>query len=477
MGKRVSSRETGVSRAAIFAFLAAAYVASAQTPDLQAVLQRLDRLEAQNQELMAEIRALRQQLAAAPGSAPAAAAAAPANPETAAAANPETAAAANPQTADQAQVERNQISQLDQEKISTDHRMPLSLTGMLLFNSFWTGRGAGGADNPTTAAAPSTPPESSGGATFRQTVIGVKFDGPEIVGGGKISGSAYIDFYGGSGTSLNQLLRLRVASVDAAWKNTTLTLALDKPIVAPREPDSLAHVGVSPLTWAGNLWLWGPQVRLEQRFALGSQAGVRAQAGVYETSESGTGVPGPYASSLTNARPGYEGRIELWSQLGESSRIEIAPGYHWSDTHVLGASVPSRILTLDWLVRPLSRLDFTGAFFSGENVGVIGGLPQGVNVTDSLAPNPVHAVGGWAQVKFRLTPRLTFNVYGGQEEDRNSDLFAGAISRNLSYAGNIMYKFASNILGSFEASQTRTTYLNSETRIFPRYDLGLAYLF
>jgi hypothetical protein len=109
---------------------------------------------------------------------------------------------------------------------------------------------------------------------------------------------------------------------------------------------------------------------------------------------------------------------------------------------------------------------------------VVSGLPQGVNVVyRGLGPEAVHAIGGWAQAKFRITPRLTFNVYGGQEEDRNSDLFTGAISRNLSYAGNIMYRFGSNVLGSFEASQTRTAYLNSGTRIFPHYDLGLAYLF
>ena len=42
--------------------LAVASAASGQPPDLQSVLQRLDRLEEQNQELMAELRALRQGL-------------------------------------------------------------------------------------------------------------------------------------------------------------------------------------------------------------------------------------------------------------------------------------------------------------------------------------------------------------------------------------------------------------------------------
>ncbi|HEY7333743.1 MAG TPA: hypothetical protein VH639_02590 [Bryobacteraceae bacterium] len=462
------NRERGIGVGAFGLWiLIAASVARAQTPDLQQILQRLDRLEAQNQELMNEIRALRQQLATAPGSAAPGTLNNTAPPE----------ALTKPETSEKAQVEQSQISQLDQEKISSDHRLPISLTGMALFNTFWTGKGAGGADNPTLAAAPSTLLAASGGATFRQSVIGVKFDGPTILGGAKVTGSVYADFFGGAGTTLNQLLRLRVASVDAAWKNTTITLALDKPIIAPREPDSLAQVGVSPLTSAGNLWLWEPQVRVEQRFALGSQSGLRAQAGIYQTSEGGTGVTtGPYASTLAKDRPGYQGRFEFWSQIGESRRIEIAPGFHASDTRVAGDSVPSRIFTVDWLIRPVSRVDFTGTFFHGENVGVVGGLRQGVNIL-GYEPRPVHASGGWAQVKLRVTPRLSFNVYGGEEDDRNSDLAVGGIGRNLSYAGNVMYRFGSNILGSFEASQTRTNFIGSGTRIFPHYDLGLAYLF
>ena len=86
-----------------------------------------------------------------------------------------------------------------------------------------------------------------------------------------------MDFFGGTGTALGQMVRLRIASVDFAWKDKTFTVAQDKPILAPREPDSLAQVGVSPLTGAGNLWLWSPQARLEQRFHFGETAGLRAQ--------------------------------------------------------------------------------------------------------------------------------------------------------------------------------------------------------
>jgi hypothetical protein len=441
----------------LLAACAARSLTAQQPAELNAVIDRLDRLEAQNRELMAEIRALRLQLAASQ----------PAPPEIV----PQTAETeALPQPlAERVEVTERRIADLDQSKISSEHRLPVSLTGMLLFNTFLNGKGSGGVDNPVVV--PPNGGQASGGATFRQSVIGLKVDGPGLIGGGKVTGAIYMDFFGG-GTGLNQTVRLRVATLDATWKNTTLGLAFDKPIIAPREPDSLAQVGVSPLTAAGNLWLWQPQVRVEQRISLTEQAGLRAQFGVYQTAESGTGLTAP---DLARARPGYQGRFEFWAKSG-SRRIEFAPSFHVSSTRVLGQSVPSRIVSIDWLIRPAARVDFTGAFFHGENTGVIGGLRQGVNVINGQA-RAVGATGGWAQFTFRATRRATFNLYGGQEDDRNRDLNLGAVGKNQGYGANIIYRLGSNILTSFESSQVRTTYLGSKTVINPHYDLAFAYLF
>jgi hypothetical protein len=442
------------------AVFAAGSLGAQQPPELREVIDRLDKLEAQNRELMAEIHALRLQLAAA-------------SPETAPPAATESADAANPAqpVQDRVEVAERRIADLDQSKVSSEHRLPVTLTGMVLFNAFVNGKGAGGADNPTVLV-PGTS-QASGGATFRQTVIGLKVNGPDLIGGGKVTGAVYMDFFGG-GTGLNQTVRLRVATLDATWKNTTLGLAFDKPIIAPREPDSLAQVGVSPLTSAGNLWLWQPQVRVEQRISLSEQAGLRAQFGVYQTSESGTGLSTEYPD-LARARPGYQGRFEFWAKSG-TRRVEIAPSFHVSSTRVLGQSVPSHIFSIDWLVRPAARVDFTGTFFHGTNTGVIGGLRQGVTVVNGQA-RPVNATGGWAQFTFRATPRASLNIYAGQEDDRNRDLILGGIGKNQGYGANIIYRLGSNILTSFEASQIRTTYLGSGTIINPHYDLAFAYLF
>lgn len=440
-----------------------------QGPDLREVMARLDRLESQNRELIEEIRQLRQQLL--PPSTPTrpTAAVAPVDGVLAG-------AGVLAGSEEQAEIRDRRIAELDQTKVSTDHRLPITLTGTVLFNAFLNGKGAGGEDYPTRAS--NTVSQASGGATMRQTILGLKFDGPRIPGAGKVTGAVYMDFFGG-GTGLNQLFRLRTANIDAAWRNTTVTFAFDKPLIAMRDPDSLAQVGVSPLTGAGNLWLWRPQVKVEQRIGLGSASGLRGQFALYQTNEEGTGTAADYGSTLAVSRPGYQGRLEFFRQIGDTRRIEIAPGFHASSTRLLGRSVTSRIFAIDWLIRPASRVDFTGTFFHGENVGVIGGLRQGVTVYRDQFPYSVPSVGGWAQVKVRVTPRLSFHAFGGQQDDRNADLdqSRGRIEKNQIYGANFMYRLGSNVMTAIEATQTRTSYLGSGTRINPHYDVALAYFF
>ena len=89
----------------------------------------------------------------------------------------------------------------------------------------------------------------------------------------------------------------------------------------------------------------------------------------------------------------------------------------------------------------------------------------------------MHAAGGWSQLSLLPTSRLSFHFFGGEEEDRAADLVANSVRRNLSYAGNIVYKLAPNILAAFEASQTRTDYFSSGLRRNNHYDLARAYLF
>ena len=460
---RISLRSTlrtfsGAGCAAII-LPAAAFAQS--PPDLRQVMQRLDRLEQQNRVLLAEIRELRSELAATRT-------------------RQEDAAASQPTVAERLQVEESRTNELAQSKVEASHRFPIRLTGMALFNAYSNSKGSGGAEYPTVAQPGH---DASGGATVRQTILGIDFDGPRALYGGKISGSLRLDLFGGSGQALDQLVRLRTATIAIDWKNRGFLAGIDKPLISPREPDSLAQVGVSPLSGAGNLWLWIPQVRFQQDFRFGEQGGVRVQVAAVQTHEVNGSAFSPYAVSsqagsyIEPARPGGEARVELFA--GTTRRIEIAGGIHRSVSHVIGSSVPSDIYSVDWFARPWHAVEFTGTAFTGQNVTPLGtgGLRQGFVALGPGRALPVHSRGGWAQLTLRPLPRWWFNFFSGQQDDRNSDLPAGGIGKNLALGGNLFYRVAPNVLASFEASQTRTSRIASGTLLNNHYDLGLAYLF
>ena len=89
----------------------------------------------------------------------------------------------------------------------------------------------------------------------------------------------------------------------------------------------------------------------------------------------------------------------------------------------------------------------------------------------------VHSTGGWAQIRVPITARLAWDVYGGQQDDRNSDLAYGYIAKNQGYFSNLMYRIAPNVIVSLEGGQVRTTYLGMGNRLNDHYDLAVAYLF
>lgn len=427
---------------------------------MQQILDRLDRLEEQNRTLLEEVRALRSELdARSRDAAPAPAA--------------ETAQA--PPVEERVAVNENRIAELAQTKVEAARRFPIRITGMALFNSFWGSRGSGEGEYVAVAA-----PEGrrSAGATLRQTVLGLEYRGPQTLWGGKVRGSLLMDFYGGSGRSLDQLVRLRTASIGIDWKDRSVEVGILKPLIAPRDPDSLAQVGVPPLAAAGNLWQWIPQTRFEQRFHLGPGTEVRAQLAAVQTNEAASygGYPAPAgAPAIESKRPGIEGRVEF--SYGEERRIAIAPGFHRSVSHIAGTPVPSNVFSLDWYARLSGPIEFTGAFFTGENAANLGTAGQGFAILSSGRAAPVHSTGGWAQLTLRATPRLSFHVFSGAENDRNSYPAYGRLGTNLAYGANFFYRLAPNVLLSAESMQVRTNYAAAGRLLGNHYDLALAYLF
>lgn len=426
---------------------------------LPQILERLERLEQQNRALAEEVESLKRQLAG------------------------RTVAPATP-LEDRLSVQEKRTEELAQAKVGASQHLPISITGMVLFNSFLNSRFNGAQDNPTTASLNAVP--RTGGGTLRQTVIGLRFQSPNTVLGAQINGAFYLDFFAnppredsdrGISVNLNRLARLRVATVEMDWGSTLVMVGQDKPIISPREPNSLAQMGVSPLTNAGNPWLWQPQVRVEHQWKLATNTSFRGQLGVFQTAESAAILPTEFEPTLESSRPGWEGRFALRHALGEGRYLELAPGFHLSTTHVAGTSVPSRVYSFDWSMAPVERIEFSGMFFGGQNTANLGTLRQGFKIISLGNVVPVRSLGGWAQISFTATPRLTFNLYSGQQDDRDRDLNAGGVGKNFAYAGNALYRIAPNVILGFEMIQIRTSYVGVGKRLNNHYDLALAYQF
>jgi hypothetical protein len=345
---------------------------------------------------------------------------------------------------------------------------------MALFNSYLNSSNNAGSEYPTIASPGGT---RSGGAGFRQSIIGLDYRGPETFWGGKLHGTLSMDLYGGSGQVLDQLLRLRTASIGVDWKSRSAAVLLDKPLIGQRDPTSLAQVGVSPLTGAGNLWLWMPQARFEQGFRFGDQTSLRAQFAFVQTREQTPRAINGYVPTSEKSRPGYQGRFAF--RHGSERRIEIAPGFHYSVSHVEGISVPSEVFSIDWFTNPVGPFEFTGTFFTGQNVAPLGtgGAGGGYTAYDSGNVTAIHSAGGWGQLTWRATSRFSVNAFTGQQDNRRSSLLPGQVGKNLSYGGNLFYRLAPNVLFSVEASQVRTNRVGSGWLLTNHYDLALAYLF
>ena len=139
------------------------------------------------------------------------------------------------------------------------------------------------------------------GATLRQSEIGLEVFGPRLAGA-RTSGNLQFDFSGGSPNTPNGvnfgLVRMRVASMRMDWKNTSIVAGQDNAFFSPLSPTSFASLAIPAFSYAGNLWGWIPQVRLEHRFNLSEGQSVVLQGGILDN------VTGELPSVICAFRPG-----------------------------------------------------------------------------------------------------------------------------------------------------------------------------
>ena len=333
-------------------------------------------------------------------------------------------------------------------------------------------------DVPNWAAAPGPlDPKGNFGATLRQSELGLEAFGPRVAGA-RTSADLQLDFSGGFPQTTNGvnfgLVRMRIASMRMDWEHTSIVAGQDNLFFSPLSPTSFASLAVPTFGYAGNLWGWTPQVRVEHRFDVGDNQNITVQGGILDNL---TGdLPsypyerGPQAGE-SSSQPAFATRV-AWSRnvFGQPLTFGVA-GYYSRQDWGFGRHVDGWAGLADVEVPLAAKWSFAGEVYRGKAVGGLGGgIGQTVVASGNLSyPSAqvqgLDSVGGWAQLKFRATSKLEFDGAFGQDNPYASDIRAFsntsgyspfALARNRGSLVNFIYRPRSNLLFSAEYRHLRT---------------------
>ncbi len=337
----------------------------------------------------------------------------------------------------------------------------VTLTGTVLINGFWNTAGVNNVDLPLTAS-PDTIGIKGGGAGIRQTRLGVLVSEPDVLGG-TFSGEVDADFYGGQMASAGgrtfPLLRLRRATGTVSWDHFELMIGQEVPLVAQRNPRSLAAVGFPEFSQAGNLWLWIPQVRVTAE--MGYSVRLALQAAVLAPT-AGT-AQGPFFTQLDSAertgRPFLEGRLRVgWGPTDDPSEFAIGAHQGWLQNldSLSGDSVQvSQALTVDTRVA-IGKVELVGEAFVGKALAGLGG--GGIGQSFGVGGAPIRTHGGGAQLNVRPVHDWMVGGGCGLDDPNDADIPATGKFKNFVCEGHVEWRPAGPLLFGFTFRRLQTTY-------------------
>ena len=383
-----------------------------------------------------------------------------------------------------------------QTKVEAASKYRMRLSGIVLLNLF-SNRGYLDSQDLPTWAIPDIPNVSGQtfGASVRQSEIGLEVFGPHFAGA-RTSGNLQLDFAGGSPNNPNGvnfgLARLRIASVRMDWQNTSVVAGQDNSFFSPLSPTSFATLAMPAFSYAGNLWGWIPQVRIEHRFDLSEGQNITVQGGIMDnvTGE----LPASFApfaqAGDSSGQPAYAARA-AWTRniFGMPLTLGTA-GYYSRQSWGFDHTVNGWAAMTDWSVPLARRVSLTGEFYRGRALGGLGG-GVGRSVLFGGTPGPqellraLNSVGGWSQLKFKATSKLEFNGAFGLDNPFANDVrgfpsslgFPAPLLQNRSSLLNVIYRPRSDLLLSGEYRHLRTFDIDAGSPTADQINLMMGILF
>jgi len=385
-----------------------------------------------------------------------------------------------------------------QTKIESASKYRIRLSGIVLLNLFGNRGYPDNQDFPSWANEPiAVVSKQTLGASLRQSEVGLEVFGPHLAGA-RTTGNLQVDFSGGIPNTPNGvnfgLVRLRIASMRMDWKNTSIVAGQDNAFMSPLSPTSFASLAVPAFGYAGNLWGWIPQVRVEHRFDLSNGQNIVLQGGIMDN------ITGelPYSTferlaqaGESSGQPAYGVRV-AWTRSVFGLPLTLgSAGYYSRQNWGFSNRVDGWAGMTDWSIPLARRVSLTGEFYRGRAVGGLGGgIGRSVLFRDD--PNPytqlraLNSVGGWSQLKLKASSKLEFNGAFGVDNPFAEDVrvfplspsyISASLAQNRSELVNFIYRPRSDLLFSGEYRHLRTFDIDAGSPTADQVNLMMGILF
>jgi len=417
---------------------------------------------------------------------------------------PETAAPAQlpAEHAEEHELLNAKVNEQHQTKVESASKYRVRLSGIVLFNMFSNAGAVDNLDFPHFAfSQQETRTNGTFGASLRQSQIGLELFGPTLWNA-RTSADLQLDFAGGFADTINGvssgIVRLRTGTVRFDWPRTSVVAGQDVLFFSPLSPTSLASMAIPAFSYAGNLWSWTPQLRVQHKLDVGDHR-LLLEGGVLDSL---TGEP-PYAgyyrtrtAGENSRQPAYAMRAAWAHGASDDPATFGVAGYYGRQDWGFDRTVDGWAAMTDWSV-PLGELfKVSGEFYRGRAAGGLGaGLGRSVFYSDEIQIpttriDPVDTIGGWTQLKYKPTTKLEFNAAVGMDNLRASQVrafanpasefdsaFDPALLRNRSALINVIYRLRSNVLLSLEDRQIQTFKVDESSKTANHLSMSVGVLF
>jgi hypothetical protein len=393
----------------------------------------------------------------------------------------------------------SKIDEQYQTKVESASKYRARLHGIVLMNAFRNLGASDDLDFPSYAE-PVRPgwPQATIGATLRQSEIGLEIFGPNLAGA-KTSADVQLDFSGGLAATGNGenfgLVRLQTANLRFDWQHTSVVAGQDSLFISPLSPTSFASLATPAFAFAGNLWGWTPQLRIEHRFAISDQQTITMQAAILDNLDWEYPTDPFYRSAQAgelSGQPAYAFRTSWSRPIKEHPLSFGVAGYYGRQNWRWNRFVDAWAAMGDWQIPILPRLALSGEFYRGRGIGGLGG-GIGTSILYGADPklpfSPIRGLdtaGGWTQLKFQLTPKLELNGVISEDDAFAGDVrgfatdqnnFGPILGRNRGALANLVFRPRSDLVLSAELRRLRTFPVYSSSSITNQVNLSVGILF